>query len=587
MSSNLEELADKASDYINKEQHDWFRNDVLQVINREDADGLMDRFYTMLAFGTAGVRGIIGGGTNRINPYMVRRITQGLSKYLLEFTGRQDDAESRSVVIAYDSRNYSDVFAREAAQVLCADGIRVYMFPELRPVPMLSFAVRYLHAAAGIAVTASHNPAEYNGYKVYWADGGQVTPPHDTGIAEKVNTLEDAEISGMDLEEAAGKGLFVTLKEEIDSAYISMVKKLSFRPQLFAAYADTVKIVYTPLHGAGLMPVQRIFSEMGMQLITVSSQKEPDGNFPTVRTPNPEDPEAMKEALALAREVKADIVMGTDPDSDRLGIALPASRAKESYQLLTGNQIAALLCDYIYRSRKEQNLLDSSCGTVKSIVTTDLVKKITESYGGICTDVLTGFKYVAEKMREFEKTGLHFVFGAEESYGYLIEQDVRDKDAVSAAFMAAEMTFYYTALGLTLFDRLEQLWNTFGYHEEKTLSYSFPGVSGKEVMKRLMETFRTSVNERIGNDRIIEKIDLVEGTEELPKADVLIYRLENGRSFILRPSGTEPKMKCYIFAVSSEDRLETAKERAGEVIEDYRHFFEEAVEKTKDDVEKA
>jgi phosphoglucomutase len=295
----------------------------------------------------------------------------------------------------------------------------------------------------------------------------------------------------------------------------------------------------------------------------------------------------MKEALALAREVKADIVMGTDPDSDRLGIALPASRAKESYQLLTGNQIAALLCDYIYRSRKEQNLLDSSCGTVKSIVTTDLVKKITESYGGICTDVLTGFKYVAEKMREFEKTGLHFVFGAEESYGYLIEQDVRDKDAVSAAFMAAEMTFYYTALGLTLFDRLEQLWNTFGYHEEKTLSYSFPGVSGKEVMKRLMETFRTSVNERIGNDRIIEKIDLVEGTEELPKADVLIYRLENGRSFILRPSGTEPKMKCYIFAVSSEDRLETAKERAGEVIEDYRHFFEEAVEKTKDDVEKA
>ncbi|MCF7945436.1 MAG: phospho-sugar mutase [Spirochaetia bacterium] len=582
MSNNLEKLANRASYYISMEHNDWFKNDVMTVINKDDADGLNDRFYTTLAFGTAGMRGIIGGGTNRINPYMIRRITQGLANYINEFTGNnENDGESGSVAAAFDSRNYSDVFAQEAAQVLCANGIHVHLYPELRPVPMLSFAVRKLGATAGITITASHNPAEYNGYKVYWSDGGQVTPPHDDGIVEKVSILDDSEIRVMDLKEAAKKGLFSYIKEDIDEAYFTMVKNLSLRPELFDTYAETVKIVYTPLHGSGLMPVERIFSDMGIELEIVAQQKEPDGNFPTVENPNPEDGQAMHLALELAREKKADIVMGTDPDSDRLGIAVPVNKSKENYTLLTGNQIAALLCDYLYRSSKEKGLLDSSCRTLKSIVTTELVKKITESYGGQCEDVLTGFKYIAEKMRAYENTGETYIFGAEESYGYLAERDVRDKDAVSAAFLAAEMTFYYTSLGISLLDRLEQLWNTFGYHEEKTLSYKFPGQSGQDIIKGIMKEFRDSVSDTIAGDPITEKTDLLKGDNNFPEADVLIYRLEGGKSFILRPSGTEPKIKCYIFAVSEEDNLESSKKAASETITAYTAFFEDIIASVK------
>ncbi len=568
---DIEKIMNLAKSYLAREHHEWFQSDVLDAVNREDIEGLNDRFYQELTFGTAGMRGIIGGGTNRMNPLSVSMVTQGLAAYASSCSA------GSLVVIAYDSRHYSPLFARTAAGVLCANGLKTAMFRELRPVPMLSFAVRYLHAQAGITITASHNPAEYNGYKVYWSDGAQVTPPHDEEIVREVQAVRAAagKIACMDLEEAEEKGLFQWIDDDVDEAYYSMVKSLSLRPELFSSSGNaSISVVYTSLHGAGRNPVHRVLGDLGTSVITVKEQDAPDGSFPTVSSPNPEDPKAMAIALEYAVYHKADIVLGTDPDGDRLGIAVPVDDSKTDYRLLTGNQIAVLLCDYLYSGRTEKNL-GTKTVTVKSIVTTDLMRIITEHNGGRCVDVLTGFKYIAEIMKSLEGTDEEFLFGAEESYGFLVEQDVRDKDAVSAACLAVEMTKYHQERGVSLLHRLEEIWKEFGYHEELVLSRTLPGQKGQQQILQLMEYFRNEVTEEIAGDRVTSRMDLLTGETGLSKSNMLIFRLEGGRSFMLRPSGTEPKIKCYMFANSDLKDLVKAKQQASEVIRGYEAFFDE------------
>ncbi len=547
------EMQRRARMYLEREHDPVFREDVEQVIAADDREGLIDRFYQDLSFGTAGMRGIIGGGTNRVNPMTVSTVTEGLARYI-------KDAGGDLVVIAYDSRRYSQLFAQTAASVLCAHNIHVQMFPELRPVPMLSFAVRHLGACAGIVITASHNPAGYNGYKVYWSDGGQVTPPHDVSIVRRVKEVraEHMEIPSLALEEAADAGLYSLVDSGVDEAYFTMVQSAAVRKHLFSEHPAVV--VYTPLHGSGRMPVERILTDLHAQVITVVEQAEPDGNFPTVVNPNPEDHKAMALAVDLAIARKADLVLGTDPDGDRLGIAVPTDGGKREYRLLTGNQIAVLLADYILTARQ----VAGTPVTVKSLVTTDLVRKVTEARGGRCVDVLTGFKYIAEVMEQLEGSDDVFVLGAEESYGYLVETDVRDKDAVSAAVMAVEMACWEQSRDRTLLDRLEELWDEFGYHEERVLSRSLPGQLGQRQIVKLMEHFRSTVMDSLGPFEVTQRIDLLSKDSGFPKTNMLIYRLAGGGSFMLRPSGTEPKIKSYLFAVSKAgdpaDRIRAAAE---------------------------
>jgi phosphoglucomutase len=452
----------KAEDYIKAEMEAQFKKEVVDALDEHADDELHDRFYTALAFGTAGMRGVIGGGTNRINPFMVRKVTQGLADYLV---GQVADS---SVVIAYDSRNFSPLFAKEAALTLCANGVKVHLFSELHPVPMLSFALRHLKATAGIVITASHNPAKYNGYKVYWSDGGQVTPPHDVGIAERVASVDPGAIRTMSMNEAKNSGLLTSVPASVDDAYYAMVADSLSHTELLVS--SKVKVAYTPLHGAGNTPVRTMLAKLGVHCEVVQQQEQPDGDFPTVSMPNPEDPQAMRLAIELGVSTKADIVLGTDPDADRLGIAIPIDSSKESYKLLTGNQIAVLLCDYLITTWKEKSEFGKQPLVVKSIVTTDLVKEIAHRQGAECVDVLTGFKYIAEKIAEMETSSKRFfLFGCEESFGYLSVPHVRDKDAVSSAVLAVEMMAYHASHGLSLQQRLDQLYDEFGYFTEKVL----------------------------------------------------------------------------------------------------------------------
>ncbi len=565
--ASIQQLTEQAQRYIEKETHPWFRQDVEEALKRKDFEGLADRFYQELTFGTAGMRGVIGGGTNRMNPLTVGMVTRGLARYVCS---QQDNP---LVVIAYDSRSCSPLFAETAAQVLCAAGVRAQLFRELRPVPMLSFAVRYLKADAGITITASHNPAEYNGYKVYWSDGAQVTPPHDEGIVREVTAVRKAgeDIPLMDSNRAQDQGLFQWVSHEVDEAYYTMVSSLSLKPQLFRDSSPTV--VFTPLHGSGSAPVQRVLHDLGAKVILVAEQAEPDGAFPTVKSPNPEDRDAMKLAVEYGLKHGADIVIGTDPDGDRLGIAVPVTEDKDRYQLITGNQIAVLLCDYLFSANSQQGGADRLV-TVKSIVTTDLLRVITEHYGGRCVDVLTGFKYIAEVMKSLEGTDEQFLLGAEESFGYLVETEVRDKDAVSAACLAVEMTRYHQTRGVSLLRRLEEIWEEFGYYEERVLSRTLPGQKGQQQIARLMEYFRGEVTDEIAGEAVSSRMDLLRDEAPLPKSDMLIYRLQEGRSFMLRPSGTEPKIKCYLFGTSSIKDLAQARDEVKEVLDRYEKAFD-------------
>ncbi len=532
----------KAEEYIKNEKDSHFRQEVMLPFDENADEDLYDRFYTALAFGTAGMRGVIGGGTNRINPFMVRKVTQGLAEYLLS----QED--SPSVAIAYDSRNYSKLFARTAALTLCANGIKVYLYDSLRPVPILSFAVQYLKTTAGIVITASHNPAKYNGYKVYYSDGGQVTPPHDIGIAKIVNSLDISRIREMSEEEARNASLLVSVPPEVDESYDDMVLSSILRKDVIAQ--QKVSVAYTPLHGAGNEPVRRMLGKLSLECHVVEEQVEPDGDFPTVSMPNPEDPEAMRLVIRKAKEVKADIVLGTDPDSDRLGIAIPSSPLKREYTLLSGNQIAALLTDYLIERYKSLAYTEKKPLVVKSFVTTDLVRAITEKNGGRCVDVLTGFKYIAEQIVEVEDSPDEFyLFGCEESFGYNPLKRVRDKDAVSSAVLAVEMMSYYASLGKTLQQRLTEIYSEYGYYTEKVLSFTYEGSAGKERMSNIMASFRSKKRGDYFADLMIEETLDMAGSEEtgFPKSDVVILTFSEGTRMVIRPSGTEPKIKYYFF----------------------------------------
>ena len=560
-----EEVLAQAREYIEAETDPVFRDEVENAIGMGDWEGLYDRFYTSLAFGTAGMRGVIGGGTNRINTYMVRKVTQGLSEYLLA------NVSSPSVVIAYDSRLFSSSFASSAACVLAANGIRVYLYDTLHPVPMLSFAVRHLKASAGIVVTASHNPSKYNGYKVYWGHGGQVTPPHDIGIADLANKVTAAAIKDMEEDEARASGLLSSVPDEVDNAYYSMVLGSLRRPDLIRT--EKITVAYTPLHGSGNVPVRHMLSELGIKCEVVKEQEMPDGRFPTVKLPNPESAEAMSSVIELAKNTGADIVLGTDPDADRLGIAIPRDPSKKDYLLLTGNQIATLFADYLLHTAKEMKR-EGIPFIAKSLVTTDLIRKIAEKNGGECKDVLTGFKYIAEQIENIESgknPGRYFLFGCEESYGFLTVTSVHDKDAVSSSVAAVEMMCYYASIGKTLQQRLDEIYAEYGYSTEVVFSNEYDGAEGKEKMKSIMAGLRKLGNgDGIAGRRIVSKEDLLGENTGFPKSDVIIFRFESGEKLVVRPSGTEPKIKYYLFLTEGEGGRKALEASVGKIKEEFQ-----------------
>jgi phosphoglucomutase len=545
------ELTQKAKDYIRLEQDPHFRSQVEELLKKEDWAELNDRFYADLEFGTGGLRGVIGGGYNRMNPFTVRRATQGLANYVTKAV-----PEGASAVIAYDSRNFSDLFALQAALVFCAAGIKAYLFTSLRPTPELSFAVRRLKATTGIVVTASHNPPEYNGYKVYWNDGAQVVEPHDKAIIKEVLSVGDA-IKAMDKDEAVKAGLLVMIDKEVDRPFIDMVKNCAIRPNLLREGGKGVKVVYTPLHGTGAVPVDTALKEMGVDVVFVEEQRAPDGNFPTVSYPNPEEASAMKLALELGKKIGADLVLGTDPDADRLGIAAPDGG---SLKLVTGNQLGSLLADYVFSARKEMGTMPAKPALIKTIVTTELQRLIADSYGALCFDVLTGFKYICEMIREFEqqKDAPSYVVGGEESYGYLVNTEVRDKDAVSASAMTVEMALYHKSQGRTLWDQLREIWKRHGYFKEALISKAFKGESGLTAMRALMERLRNDPPKLFAGQKVVSVKDYLTGTTtdpaagkqekniNLPSSNVLQFVLDDDSIVTVRPSGTEPKIKFYI-----------------------------------------
>ncbi len=575
-----ERIRKKADEYIRNEESTRFRKEVEELIGSDNWEELNDRFYTDLNFGTGGLRGIIGGGYNRMNPYNVRRVTQGLANYIKKSEG--------SVVIAFDSRRYSDLFAMEAARILAGNGIKAYLFSSLRPTPELSFAVRLLKARAGIVITASHNPKNYNGYKVYWDDGGQIVPPHDRGIISEVRAVK--ELFVLSEAEARQKGLIAIIDREVDGPYFNMVRGQSLRPELIRERGKELNVIYTPLHGAGGMSVSGVLEEMGIKVHFVPEQEKPDGNFPTVEYPNPEESSAMKMALELAQRSRADLVMGTDPDADRLGIGVPAP---EGFVLLTGNQLGSLLADYIFSTLRELGRLPARPALVKTIVTTDLQRRIAEDHGALCFDTLTGFKYIAEKIREFElqENGPNYVFGGEESYGYLVGTSVRDKDAVSAAAMTAEMTLFHLSRNTSLLDRLNDIYRRYGYFEELLISRRFEGEEGFRIMTDFMDRLRKDPKTVWAGISVTVMRDYGSGTSlylpekrnvkdiDLPLSNVIQFVLEDESKITLRPSGTEPKIKFYASCCSrATDDLSTAMEEVGEKIEGIRRELESIIE---------
>ena len=517
-----------------------------------------DRFYRELEFGTAGMRGVLGAGTNRLNIYNVRRVTRALAKYILS----TPDGAEKGVAIAYDSRNKSDVFAKEAALTLCAAGVKAFLFESLRPVPVLSFTVRHLKCIAGIVITASHNPKQYNGYKVYWTDGAQMPPESVKGITDRLPETTYAESVPMDEKQALAKGLLTYIGKDVDDAYIAAVKKLSVNPELAREIGKTLKIVYTPLHGSGNIPVRRIFREIGMENVYVVPEQElPNGDFPTVRVPNPEDPAAFELALKMQETLGADLCVGTDPDCDRVGIACMTENGP---RLLNGNQIGCVLLHYILSQKKERGELPANAAAVTTIVSTDMARAIAESFGCEMIEVLTGFKYIAEQIRLFEETGAHtFMFGFEESFGYLSGTDVRDKDGVNACMLIAEAACWYKKnYGCTLVDAIDRLYEQYGYYGDKVTSFVLPGKDGLEKMQSVMKALRGNVPAEFGGVKVVAVRDYlsserVEGGKTtaltLPKSNVMYFELEGGAWLCVRPSGTEPKIQLYVNAVTKSD----------------------------------
>ena len=539
------------------------KQELAQIQGNEEE--IKDRFYKTLEFGTAGLRGIIGAGTNRMNKYTVGKATQGLANFI-----KKEKAEARGVAIAYDSRHMSKEFSEETALCLNANGIKTYVFDSLRPVPELSFAVRKLKAIAGIVITASHNPPEYNGYKVYWEDGAQIVSPKDKQIIAEVNAVRDyAQIQTISKEEAVKQGLYHVIGKEIDDAYMEELKKLVLNPEVIQKEKD-MKIVYTPLHGTGRIPVQRILKELGFTNVSIVKEQEmPDGDFPTVTLPNPEDKAAFKMALKLAQKEDADIVLATDPDADRLGVYAKNSKTGE-YMPFTGNMSGLLIAEYILSQKKEKGILPENAVLIKTIVSSNLAEAIAKEYGIHVIEVLTGFKYIGEQIKLLEQTHEYtYQFGYEESYGCLIGTYARDKDAISAVAMLCEAAAYYKAQGLTLWDQMLRIYEKYGYYKEGLFSITLKGADGAEKIKQMMENLRNSKIEKIGENAVIAKKDYQ--TQEgicyktgekieitLPKSNVLYYDLQENGWVAVRPSGTEPKIKFYtgVKGTSMEDAEE-------------------------------
>lgn len=516
-------------------------------------DEIFDRFYRELEFGTGGLRGVIGAGTNRMNFYTVGKATQGLANFI-----NKQGAAAKGVAIAFDSRRMSPEFADTAACVLAANGIKAYIFDSLRPTPELSFALRTLGCTAGIVVTASHNPPEYNGYKVYWEDGAQITAPKDAQIIGEVNAIKDyAEIKKMTTEEAKAAGLYEVIGKEIDDKYMEALKKLVLHPEAIKQMASSLKIVYTPLHGTGNVPVRRVLKELGFEQVTVVPEQElPDGNFPTVSYPNPEDKKAFALALDLAKKVDADLVLATDPDADRLGVYAKDTKTGE-YKVFTGNMSGMLICEYEMSQKKALGILPDNGALVTTIVSSNMAQAVAKEYGMKFIECLTGFKYIGEQIKFFEQTGSNeYVFGFEESYGCLVGTHARDKDAVVAVMALCEAAAYYKTQGITLWDQMLNIYNKYGYYKEDLFTMTFKGADGAKKMQDMMDAYRKNTPKQVGAYKVLRLrdykndviTDLATGETVpigLPKSNVLYFELENDAWFCVRPSGTEPKIKFY------------------------------------------
>ncbi len=556
----------------------WCESDYFDADTKAELKGIAqnekeieERFYKDLEFGTAGLRGILGAGSNRMNVYTVRRATQGLANYIIS-----QNKKDQGVAIAFDSRHMSTEFADEAAKTLAANGIKAYVFDALRPTPELSFAVRYLGCCAGINITASHNPPEYNGYKVYWEDGAQITPPHDQGIMDEVKKITDySKAKTMGYYEAKEAGLYQVIGKEVDDAYNQELKQLVLNLDAIKRMQKEIKIVYTPLHGTGNVPVRRILKELGFeQVYVVKEQELPDGNFPTVSYPNPESKEAFELGLKLAQEVQADLILATDPDADRLGVYV--KDANGSYHVLTGNMSGTLIAEYLISQKKAKGLIPSGAAVVKSIVTTNLVDEVASYYGVDLIEVLTGFKYIGKQILEFEeKHSGSYLFGMEESYGCLPGDYARDKDAVAASMVLCEAAAYYQTKGKNLWDVMVEIYERYGYFQDSVTSITLEGKEGIEKIQSIIDSLEKNPPESLGqykvmairNYRTDERIDLTSGqvtATNLPYSNVLYYELEDGAWVCVRPSGTEPKLKLY-YGVKGEN-FEDAKNQ-GDALE--------------------
>ncbi|HEP2273138.1 TPA: phospho-sugar mutase [Streptococcus pyogenes] len=546
---------------------DYLRQELLSM----DEKTKEDAFYTNLEFGTAGMRGYIGAGTNRINIYVVRQATEGLAK-LIETKG--EEAKKRGVAIAYDSRHFSPEFAFESAQVLAQHGIKSYVFEALRPTPELSFAVRHLNAYAGIMVTASHNPAPFNGYKVYGQDGGQLPPADADALTDFIRAIENPfAVELADLDESKSSGLIQVIGEDVDMEYLREVKDVNINQDLINNFGKDMKIVYTPLHGTGEMLTRRALAQAGFEsVVVVESQAKADPDFSTIKSPNPESQTAFALAEELGREVDADVLVATDPDADRLGVEI--RQPDGSYKNLSGNQIGAIIAKYILEAHKTAGTLPENAALAKSIVSTELVTKIAESYGATMFNVLTGFKFIAEKIQEFEEKHNHtYMFGFEESFGYLIKPFVRDKDAIQAVLLVAEIAAYYRSRGLTLADGIDEIYKEYGYFAEKTISVTLSGVDGAAEIKKIMNKFRENGPKQFNNTDIVLLEDFQKQTATkndgtisnltTPPSNVLKYTLADDSWIAVRPSGTEPKIKFYIATIG--DTLDIAQEKIANI----------------------
>lgn len=572
----MEEYLVKYEKWLNDPCFDKDTKKELEEI-KENEKEIEDRFYKDLEFGTAGLRGVIGAGTNRMNKYTVGKATQGLANFILK-----EGTKDKGVAIAYDSRHMSKEFSEETALCLNANGIKTYVFESLRPVPELSFTVRKLGCTAGVMITASHNPPEYNGYKVYWDDGAQIVPPKDKQIIDEVNAITDfSTIKTMDKKEAVEKGLYVQIGKEVDDDFVNTLKSLVLNPDVIKKEQDNVTIVYTPLHGAGNVPVQRVLKELGFtHVYVVPEQEKPDGDFPTVSYPNPEDKKAFKLALELAEKVDADVVLATDPDSDRLGVYSKDENGE--YVPYTGNMSAILIAEYELSQKKEKGLLPANGAIITTIVSSNMTKDLAKEYNLTMFETLTGFKWIGEKIRQFEENNnsYSYQFGFEESYGCLISPHARDKDGISAVMALCEATAYYKSKGITLWEQMINIYKKYGFYKEGQVSITLKGADGAEQIKAMMEKMRKNPPKKLGSYDVLEVRDYKEHTivkadgtkleTDLPTSNVLYYDLNDNSWCCVRPSGTEPKIKFYMGVKGKS--MEEAEQKLEELTEAMKEY---------------